>query len=150
MLGLVGLYFGLTLVVFAVTGGGNRILAKLSDHGRPTTGIVRSIRLGRSWWVIVEFEADGEKRSIQSRFLGKPNPRLSELRVGQPVAMWYLPEDPSAASIGNPRWLRRRDSTAAIATVVGFLLWIGVLRAWASLRLTRRRAPPRSSCSDLP
>src|SRR5215470_13039904 len=101
MLGFVALYFALTFVVFTLIGGDVRALSKLADHGRRTTGVVRSIQLGRSWSVTVEFETEAQHRAVQSRFLGKPNQRLSELRVGQSVLTWFLPEDPDTASVGN-------------------------------------------------
>lgn len=133
MLGLVALWFALTLLVVVLIGGGHRTLRKLSDHGRRTTGIVRSIHPGRSWWVLVDFEVDGQRRSVQSRLLGNPNPRLSNLQVGQPVALWYLPEDPDTASIGEPRRLMRGDGTGLFAATLGFFLWLVVLAAWPSL-----------------
>jgi len=48
MLGLIALYFALTLLVLAFIGGNHWTLVKLSEHGRQTTGIVSGIQPGHS------------------------------------------------------------------------------------------------------
>jgi len=137
-LGLIALYFVPTFAILEVIGKDQRTLASFCRHGRKTAGIVKSIRTEGSGSVLVEFDVDGHRRSAESRFIGKPNPRLPELRVGQSVELWYLPDDPSVVAVGDPRRLRRGDVSGPVAMLLGFVLWLAALRIWSWRQLARR------------
>jgi uncharacterized protein DUF3592 len=138
MLGLLALYACLSFCVWWVIGGDMRALSKLRDRGRETTGIVRRIQTVPSPSVVVEYVADGEPRSVESRFVDRPNPRVSELRVGQSVTLWYLPEDPDSVSLGNPQRLMLRDHSVPISVSIGIALFFGAFWAWALVHPARQ------------
>jgi len=129
----------LSLAVVAHAEGDLRALRRLVEHGRTTTGVVRSIWRGRSSSVTVEFAVDDQTHTVASGRFGPPNPPIQQLRVGQPVAVWYLPDDPGVVALGDPPQLLRRTGRV-VSFIVGLLLVSILGSAWILTRLQRGRA----------
>jgi len=129
----------LSLAVVVHAEGDLRALRKLSERGRTTTGVVRSIWRGRRSSVTVEFGADGQAHTGASWSLGPPNPPIQQLRIGQTVSVWYLPEDPEVVALGDPPQLLKL--TGRVTSFIVGLLFVSILGStWIFTRLQRRRA----------
>ena len=138
-LAAVALWMLLSVAVVAHADGDLKALRRLGERGRATTGVVRSIWRGRSSSVTVEFAVDGRTHTVASGRFGPPNPPIQVLRVGQQIAVWYLPEDPEVIALGDPPQLLRL--TGRVVSFIIGLLFVSILGStWI---LTRLRLPPR-------
>jgi hypothetical protein len=129
----------LSLAVVAHAEGDLRELRRFTERGRTTRGLVRSIWRGRSSSVTVEFTVDAGTHTVRSGRIGPPNPPIQQLRVGQPVQVWYLPEDPGVVALGDPPRLLRLAGRA-LSFVVGLLLVTILGSTWILSRLQGARA----------
>jgi hypothetical protein len=89
--------------------------------------------------VVVRYSVAGEEHVIRRSFVGKPNPPKNTLTVGNTVTIYYLPQAPTTATIGDPRDLLPNELTAVgmAATIVPTLLVGGVF--WRTRRPRERR-----------
>jgi len=73
---------------------------------------------------------------------GMGNPECRDLRPGDPVRIWYLPNNEMASIAGDPAgWKRNEELTLAVAP-----FWFGIFFAFAIWR--ELRAKPKTKTSE--
>ena len=126
-----------SMLIWLPLGGNLRILARLRAHGVAVDA--RIVELPPAGGAMVAFEVEGMRRTARSAYVGPPNPRQRELQVGEPVRVWYLPEDPQQVAAGNPQQLMRRDVSVSLSMLFGMLVSFPLYGL--ALRLGRRNRP---------
>jgi hypothetical protein len=67
----------------------------------------------------------------------QPNPPLEQLRVGQPLVIYYDPQHPAQSVLGNPKPMVQNETISVALAAVGVPSFIVATWAWRSSR--RRR-----------
>jgi hypothetical protein len=71
---------------------------------------------------------DGQMQSWQ------PNPPLEQLRIGQPLVVYYDPEHPAESVLGNPKPMLQNERVSVALAAVGAPSLIVATWAWRSSR----------------
>jgi hypothetical protein len=98
-------WFALTLALTAIVLGNAWDFWVLSRDGtRPVTGTVIAKYLGlhARTNVAVEYLVGSQRFVVKTSWVAPPNPPIADLVAGSLVQVFYRPEEPQRASIGNP------------------------------------------------
>jgi hypothetical protein len=71
---------------------------------------------------------DGRMQSWQ------PNPPLEQLKVGQPLVIYYDPQHPAESVLGNPKSMLQNETVSVALAAIGVPSLIVAAWAWRSSR----------------
>jgi hypothetical protein len=77
---------------------------------------------------IAERTFQGQMRSWQ------PNPPIEQLKVGQPLVIYYDPERPEKSLLGDPRPILENETVSVALAAIGLPTFLVVVWAWKSSR----------------
>jgi|SRR3954471_1581540 hypothetical protein len=64
----------------------------------------------------------------------QPNPPLEQLRVGQPLVIYYDPQHPEQSVLGDPKAILQNETVSVALAAIGVPSFIVVSWAWRSSR----------------
>ncbi len=127
---------------FAVFFGRENVIPDLELMREGATTLGRVVARDRQHHdrMVVHYSVNGLEYSVAQRYVLRPNPPKDALSIGDTVTVYYLPEEPAVATLGDPaEFLPSHLMGAALGTV---MFSTGIVAS--VLGLTRKRRSARS------
>ena len=129
-------YVCLVLFILLMSGSSWLRYGRFKKLGVETTGTVVETRCGQHATFLYQYSVAGRTyRSVGSSGFG--NPECHELEPGDPVRIWYLPDNEMASEAGDPG-ARQRNEALGMAVAP---IWFALPFAFLIWRERRRPAP---------
>lgn len=126
------LWVGFAVGFGAMAGSNLPTYFSVRDRGQSTIGNVTGRYPKNHDSVEVEYSVGGTRYRTTNSFVASPNPSKDWLTVGSPITVFYLPDRPSVATLGDPRALLPNELDSVIvgslllslfAATVAFSIW---------------------------
>jgi hypothetical protein len=108
---------------------------RLIKNGSTATGTVVARDPANHDTVAVRFSVNGGEYLVSSSRVAKPNSEKSALTAGSSVVVYYLPDAPDTATLGDPRQLLQNEAVPVGLAAVLFPTLLVLSVVWR----TRRR-----------
>jgi hypothetical protein len=139
LLGL-GAWLGLALLFVDLSGGNLPTYRALRDRGVIASGTLVERRPANHGILGAEYRVDGRSYRCETSHVTLPNPPDCNLKVGDPVAVFYLPSQPERCALGDPAMLLQQEyRTVSLAAVACPTMILGAFLLRRKDRERRRK-----------
>ncbi|CEO87885.1 DUF3592 domain-containing protein [Syntrophaceticus schinkii] len=127
----------LAIITFALLGTQISRLPKyfkLTLTGVQTQGFIIKLEPTHHRAVYYSYEVGGRSYTDTFGGAGSGNPKFEDIKIGDPVLVYYLPENPSISGLGDPSYKFITESISVLTVsmvvpaIIIFFIWFNFIR----------------------